>query len=167
MAKDHEHLEQLILCGSLEEVFALVTLEEIAEAWCRYQLRPHPHGAEDDDPDWWAVQLVMDADFWSGEARIRSVITLLVERADGDEVLGVVGAGPLEDFVKRYNDDRLAWIERSAAESPRFRQALRNVWIWRAAPPDVFARVERAAGAPLADPDRERATGDSSHGAPP
>lgn len=153
-AKDHERLEKLILCGELEEVFSLVTLDEIADAWCRYQLRPHLDRAEEKDPDWWAVQLVMDAEFWSDEAGIRSVIALIVERAQ-DDVLEVVGAGPLEDFVKGYNDDRLAWIERSAAESARFRRALRNVWIWRTAPPDVFARVERAAGAPLARAGRD------------
>jgi hypothetical protein len=88
MATDHARLEELILCGELEEVFSLVTLEEIAEAWCRYQLRHQVHGAADDDPDWWAVQLVMDADSWSDEARIRSVLALIVERAQNDDVLG-------------------------------------------------------------------------------
>ena len=102
----------------------------------------------------------MDADSWPDEARIRSVITLIVERSENDEVLEVAGAGPLEDFVKSYTEDRLAWIERSAGESLRFRKALQNVWIWRVAPPDVFARVERAAGAPLANPGRDSSVGD-------
>jgi hypothetical protein len=152
MGSDPGRLEELISAGDLEELFSLVTLAEVADAWCSYQTRPHIAGVEDDDPDWWAVELLLDSGFWSDEARLRAALDLLVERAPDDDVIGVVGAGPLEDFVKDYNGDRLVWIEERAAASPRFRQALTHVWIW-SVEPEVFARVERAAGVPLARPD--------------
>ena len=81
---------------------------------------------------------------------MRTVIDLLVERAPNDRVLGGVGAGPLEDFISD-NEDRLLWIERRAAASARFREALRHVWIWELGP-NVLARVERAVGEELPRP---------------
>jgi len=135
----------------IDELLSLVTLEEIADAWCGYQTRPHIDGVEDEDPDWWAVELLMDSRFESDEARVRTVLDLILDRADEEEIFGVFAAGPLEDFVKAYDDDRIAWIEERAAASTRFREALQRIWIW-SLPPEVFARIERAAGAALPVP---------------
>ena len=148
---DSKQLEDLFL---YDELFSLVTVDEVAQAWCRYQARVHLPGVDDEDPDRWAVDLLMDTRFLSDEPRVRAVLDLLVEGA-GEEVLGVVGAGPLEDFVKGCDEDRLVWIEERAAASSRFRQALAGVWIWRLSP-EVFARVERAAGVPLRRPTERR-----------
>jgi hypothetical protein len=149
MGSTSEHLVELIMFDDLDELFSLVTLEEAATAWCNYTSRTHIPGVEDEDPDYWASFLLTDPDFSDDDGRMRQILDLLVDRAPTDEVLEVVGAGPLEDFVKGYTDDRLAWIEQRAAESPRFRLALTKVWIWSLSP-DVFARVEQAAGVPLA-----------------
>jgi len=150
MTADPKHLQELLTGFRVDELLPLVTLEEIADAWCRYQTRPHITGVEDEDPDWWAVELVMDSRFGAEEPRLRGILNLLIDRAPDDKVLSVVAAGPLEDFITT-DEDRLRWIERRADESPRFREALRGVWVWEL-PPDTFARVERAAGAPLARP---------------
>jgi hypothetical protein len=147
MAADGERLEELVLLGKLDELFSLVTLEDIADAWCRYTSRPHIDGVDGDDPDEWASLLVTDIEELD-ELRARCLLDRLVDRAPNDD-LEVVGAGPLEDFVKGHNEDRLLWIEARAASSARFRQALACVWIW-SLEPQVFARVERAAGVPLA-----------------
>jgi hypothetical protein len=151
MTPDPKRLEQLMDEFRVDEPLALVTLEEIADAWCRYQTRPHIDGVEDEDPDWWAVELLMDSTFESDEARVRAVLDLILDRADQEEVFGVFAAGPLEEFVKDCDEDRLVWIEKRAAESSRFREALQRIWIWPL-PPEVFERVERAAGAPLPVP---------------
>jgi len=153
MAADSQRLEKLIILGEIQKVLSEFTLEEVADAWCRYQARPHLAGFEDDDPDWWGVFLLTDPDFWTDELRVRTVIDLLVERATGDEVLGAIGAGPLEDFI---SDDEhgLVWIEQRAAASDRFREALRHVWIWRLSP-EAFERIELAAGQELARPANE------------
>ena len=150
MDTDPRKLEDLILDGQVDELLTLVTLEQVAAAWCGYHARTHVPGVEDDDPDRWAVFLLQDGEFSSDELRVRTVIDLLVERAPDDRVLGGVGAGPLEDFISD-NEDRLVWIERRAAASARFREALRHVWIWSLGP-SVLARVERAVGAELARP---------------
>jgi hypothetical protein len=150
MAADPRELEELIMEGQIARLLSVVTLEEVADAWCSYHTRTHFPGVEDDDSDWWAVDLLLDGEFWSDELRVRTVINLLVERARDDRVLAVVGAGPLEDFISD-DEDRLIWIERRAAASARFRDALRHVWISKLGP-NVFARVERAAGEELARP---------------
>ena len=148
MDTDPRKLEELVLDGQVAELLTLVTLEQVAAAWCGYHTRTHLSGVEDDDPDWWAVFLLQGGEFWSDELRVRTVIDLLVELAPDDRVLGGVGAGPLEDFISD-NEDRLVWIERRAAASARFKEALRHVWIWSLGP-NVLARVERAVGEELA-----------------
>jgi hypothetical protein len=150
MEADPRKLEELILDGQVAKLLSLVTLEQVAAAWCGYCTRTHLSGVEDDDPDWWAVFLLQVGEFWSDELRVRTVIDLLVELAPDDKVLGAVGAGPLEDFISD-NEDRLVWIERRAAVSARFKEALRHVWIWSLGP-NVLARVERAVGEELARP---------------
>ncbi len=43
-------------------------------------------------------------------------------------LLQMVGAGPLEDFVKANADDYIDELERHADRSPRWRKALKHVW---------------------------------------
>jgi hypothetical protein len=153
MQADPKHLQELLDSFRVDQLLSLVTLEEIAQAWCRYQTRPHIPGAEDEDPDWWAIELLMDSRFQSDEQRLRTTLDLLIELAPNDDVLGVAAAGPLEDFLKAFpEENRLRWVEQRAVESDRFRQALQWVWVWNL-PPDAFARIEEAAGAPLTRPD--------------
>jgi hypothetical protein len=128
-----------------EALLRSVSLRDLAEAWCRATDRD----SYDDDPEA-SVFGVMD---WiRHEVNQRELMTLLVELAPDDDVLGVVGAGPLEDFVKAANDDRLRWVEAEAGRSPRFRYALGKVWI-SDDPVETFLRVERAAGVELHWPD--------------
>jgi hypothetical protein len=152
MQADPKHLQELLDSFRVDQLLSLVTLEEIAQAWCRYQTRPHIPGVEDEDPDWWAIELLMDSRFQSDEQRLRTTLDLLIERAPDDDVLGVAAAGPLEDFLSLPEENRLRWVEQRAVESDRFRQALQSVWVWNL-PPDAFARIEQAAGAPLTRPD--------------
>jgi uncharacterized protein DUF6869 len=155
VAPDPRRLQQLLDDFKVDELLSLVTLEEIADAWCSYQTRTHISGVEDDDRDWWAVELLLDSTFLSDETRRRATLELILERANAEEVFGVFAAGPLEDFVagcEGTGDDRLDWIERRAAASPRFREALRRIHAW-SLPPEIFERLERAAGASLPLPE--------------
>jgi hypothetical protein len=153
MAADRERLEELVLLGRVDELFSLVTLEDLADAWCRYQSRPHVYEVDEEDPDAWAMLCLADPGVID-EPLIRILLDLLIDRAPNDDVLEMVGAGPLEDFVKACDEDRLSWIEERAASSARFRQALARVWIW-SVEMDTFARVERAAGVKLTTPDKD------------
>lgn len=148
MAADREQLNELALDRDLNALLELFTLEDIADTWCRYQARPHIYEVDEEDPDEWAMLLLADIDGIEDEPNVRALLDLLVERAPNDDVVEMVGASPLEAFIKGHDEDRLVWIEQRAATSARFRQALARVWIWSLAP-DVFARVERAAGVAL------------------
>jgi hypothetical protein len=130
-------------------VLALVTLTDIAKAWLAYQTPEHVY--EGGDPFWWAVEFWQNnSGVWANEETVRQGILALVDAAP-DDLLGHVGAGPLEVFVSE-DESRVRWIEEHAARSARFRRALANVRTWGNEPDEVAARLERAAGVPLARP---------------
>jgi hypothetical protein len=156
-------LSRLVDAGDIDGVLALVSMDEIADAWCQRSVRqrlgdvPSATDTSDwfsTDPQWWVVE------FWwavserspAHEQVVRDMLVKLVEHAPSDAVLSHIGAGPFEEFV-RADEDRVRWIEEQAASSPRFRTALANVWVW-SEPAWVFERVQRAAGVPLAGPNR-------------
>lgn len=79
----------------------------------------------------------------AGHGVVEALIALS-EAADGDEdLLGQVGAGPLEDLVSHSgNGSRvLAEVDRAARQSPSFRAALRSVWLGEGIPQPVKARL--------------------------
>lgn len=76
------------------------------------------------------------------------VTVALIDRADGEEELAAVAAGPLEDLIR---DHAGAFADRIVAEAhanDRFRKALNYVWGWNDLEPNV-----RAALVPLLDPE--------------
>ena len=137
--------------GRLDDVLALVSLQDIAEAWSCFHERQRSNGwAAAADPDWWAV------DFWvtsshssNAESVVRQGLLALVDTVP-EELLAYVGAGPLMNCVGP-DEDRIAWIESVAAKSSRFRAALTAVAVWHEEG-WVVERLERAAGAPLYRP---------------
>jgi hypothetical protein len=124
-----------------------VSVAEVAVAYMRYVHGPH----DDDDPNWWAVELWQADEWWSDEERLRTGIVALVDAAETDLGYGVIGAAIIEYFI--YDDeDRLAWLEAQAAKSEPFRHALANVYVWGHQQDRVAARVENAARTRLPRP---------------
>jgi len=165
MTADPVTLSRLVDAADIDGVLALVSVDEIADAWCQWSVRQRrgdvPPSTESDwfstDPHWWAVE------FWyfvSGtrtprhEEVARDLLVRLVDHAPSDAVLQHIGAGPFEEFIGA-DEDRVRWIEEQAAVSAKFRTALANVWIW-SEPDWVFERIEHAAGVPLARPGQRR-----------
>lgn len=142
-------LEALVDADELDAVLALVSLDEVAEAWCRYQSVHHPFG-EEEHPDRWAADLLLSREVFRRNELYRTLLLKLVEHADV-EVLGVVGAGPLENFGL-VDEENLVWLEQQCRVNSRLRQALANVWVWGELPPAICRRIERAAEVPLARP---------------
>jgi len=71
-------------------------------------------------------------------------LIVLAETADGDaDLLGWVGAGPLEDLVSHSGNGLqvLAEVDRAARQNPAFRRALGNVWLGSDVPAPVKARL--------------------------
>jgi hypothetical protein len=58
-----------------------------------------------------------------------SVIQLLIDLSDTDDLLGDVGAGPLEDLISNHAPRFVDRIEESARNSPAFKKALSRVWL--------------------------------------
>jgi hypothetical protein len=92
----------------------------------RYQDRP-PQA--DDDPDWWAAEAMMDAANSRVELQWRLVrcLSALVDLDDLKSVLAI-GAGPLEELVRRGGDSAMDLIEPAAREDRILLTALAGVW---------------------------------------
>lgn len=134
------HLEEILLSDP-DRLLDEVSLADIALAWCCYQERVPE---TDDDPDWWAVDAWLAGTVLPPD-QIREGLRLLIETAD-ETVLGMVGAGPLEDFVSDDEGD-LRWVEEMAARSRQFRIALRSVWA-SGLSEGAAARIDAAAREP-------------------
>jgi hypothetical protein len=126
----------------------VVSIDEVAAAWCRYAERDLRRGQDarpdwEGDPDGWAMEIYFEEEFWDIPRRKR-FLSLIAALAPNDDVLLLVGAQGLEDFITD-EEDRLAWAEEQAALSGNFRKALQNVYVSGLAPNSV-TRLERAAG---------------------
>jgi hypothetical protein len=105
------------------------------------------HQEKDTEFDNWAIFLVLEL-LEEDRAEAWDLVRALVNAAASDEVLAVVAAGPVEDFILLQAPESVDLIEQEARANPKFQQALRGVWIMRLAKerPDLFDRVEAAAG---------------------
>jgi len=77
------------------------------------------------------------------------LIRKLVEGARTDHELGMIGAGPLEDFLSTHADAWIAAVEDEARHDPKFRFALSGTW--QAVLPDERWRWVREATAGAGD----------------
>jgi hypothetical protein len=116
----------------------LVGWDQLAFAWCRfYQLH--------DEWDRWAEQVVIGllppmAALSTQEAW--TFVVQLLETAEDDTVISVIGAGPIEDLLSSDPEPVAALIEGAAPDNIRLRQALDHVWQMHT-PDQQFLRVKR------------------------
>lgn len=122
----------------------------VVAAWLRNAV--DSAGDEEAAPGWnfWAWQIV--ADLLEDRDVSWSMILDLLSAADDDEALGVVAAGPLEDWVKGHAVETIDRIEREADGSDRFRAALGGIWVWSDLPDETFERDAAAARSRLDAP---------------
>jgi hypothetical protein len=130
-------------CLALEwrlEFYRIFGRERLVETYLRHQ-------EKDTAFDNWAVFLVLEL-LEEDRAEAWDLVRALVNAAPSDDVLAVVAAGPVEDFILLQAPESVDLIEQEARANPKFQQALRGVWIMRLAKerPDLFDRVEAAAG---------------------
>ena len=143
-----EILQGLVDREDLDALFALVSVDEVAQTWCRYQHNRPLKPDLDEDENWWAVDLFFTRGIFRRVDTYRSILLSLVRHAS-DETLGNVGAGPLENFVSDDEDD-LEWLERECRTNDRLRRALATVWCDDCVTPATLARLDAAAGVKLA-----------------
>jgi len=132
--------------GDLQAVRAMVSVDEIADAWWRYMLRVGTSAPEGwgFDPDDWASELWHEGAILRDEEFACDLLRALAERAPSGADMGYLGAGPIEDFAT--NEGRLRWVEAEAARSRNFRAALANIYYPRPSlSEEQNARLRRAA----------------------
>jgi len=141
-----ERLGKLGTAGRFDQMIEEVTEEEAAQAWTRYQQTWHERGANPDidDPDFWAVDLLAQPEWWADERRLRDGILRLVELARSDYELEFIGITFMEGGFFSEDPSRLDWVEVQAARSDRFRRTLGNLYLNRESDA-IRRRVERAA----------------------
>jgi hypothetical protein len=114
-------------------------IDAAVEAWLTYQRTPAK-------ADLRAAFVVDELTFPDADPEVAwELICALIDRAP-DELLGAVGAGPLENAVTYFAGQLLGQllgrIEERARRDPRFREALAGVWLREGAlRSDVQARV--------------------------
>ena len=142
-------LQELVDEEKLDDLLRVLSLDEVAAAWRCYQERAAAGEYVDfDDADWWAVEFWLSgAPVYRRQETARAGLLALVH-AVPDELLGDVGAGPLENFISPQ-EDVVRWVEDAAQNDARFRTALGFVYL-TAEEPWVFERLRRV----LDDPDQ-------------
>jgi hypothetical protein len=79
-----------------------------------------------------------------------TVIQILVERAESDERIESIAAGPLEDLVRQHAEAFVSRVEDRAMRDPRFKICLGGVWLDpRDVSEDVARRLQAASGGEL------------------
>ena len=90
--------------------------ERIVQAWNLLQ------------KNWWAHEKVFGA-CEKQPQRAWRLLGRMAELASTEDLVGDLGAGPLEDFVRLHAPRFIGQIERRAKENPRFRRALQKVYL--------------------------------------
>jgi hypothetical protein len=147
-----EELLSLVETGDFDGLLRVVTLEELAAAWHRFRREPQD-ASTSDHPDEWASRLWYSAVWYDECNPVQAAVVEIIEQANSDQELGFIGASILENCVSGQ-ESSLRWIEEQARASVKFRRALRDVWVYDFLDPVAFARIELAAGVPLANPRR-------------
>lgn len=114
-------------------------LQSLAAAWVASEAKPE---ALRDENDWQSIFAVQDLDGLP-EALWAFVLHAL-KLAEGQDVLGILAAGPLEDLIQGHGQIFIDEIESLAEVQPVFASLLPNVWILPA--PDEITRRYEALG---------------------
>jgi hypothetical protein len=128
--------------------------QRVVDAIAEDYFAPFEVDAADDDPNfkrsseaWWRIQKIVRRDPDKGWA----LLLALLDRAPNEDGLGLLAAGPIEDFVREHGSAFLDRIDLAAAESERLRRALSWTYGWNVMPADVADRLMRH----FSDEDRE------------
>ena len=87
----------------------------------------------------WAKERIMDITDDTPEA-LWDIVLAVLRRNPPVEVIEILAAGPLEDFLARCGETVIEQVEYQAEREPRFRSLLGGVWQNRMSD-EVWARV--------------------------
>lgn len=119
-------------------------LESLIASIAEDYFAPFDVDAPDDDPNlarsadaWFRIRDIVSADPDRGWA----LIVALADRAPSQDAIDLLGAGPLEDFVREYGSKYLEEIDQAVTRSEKLRSALTNTYGWDTAPQLVRDRL--------------------------
>jgi hypothetical protein len=101
----------------------------VCRAWLSYEREKHDGGVDEDDPCWWAVEAVMEAED-DGPLLWRLIRRLCSMAEPEDPAVDMIGVGPLETMVWREGDRAMDLIEPAADADPVLQRALAKVWMF-------------------------------------
>jgi hypothetical protein len=119
--------------------------EVLAAAYVSHYSKPHVWDKDlvllerDTSATEWAIDAVVDITFKSPEELWDFVLEVL-RRDPPNDVLEVLAAGPLEDYLVRCGERVMDRVEERAKADPAFRSLLGGVWQNRMSS-EVWARV--------------------------
>ena len=123
-----------------EQIFSQLGSDCVVSTYLRNQV-------DHDKFDFWAWEAIEETISEDAETAWPLLLSL-IDTAPDEESRGLIGAGPLENFIMSNADGFIERIEMAARSRPRVKEALASVWIMTLRP-DVFARIEAAAGVSL------------------
>jgi hypothetical protein len=100
-------------------------------------------GVDGDHPLWWAIDRFFELMHEHPEDCWQAILAVL-DTTNSESVLGILGAGPLEDLIHEHGPEFIDRIEFEARENPPFKALLASVW--ESSTPEVWTRVQRARG---------------------
>jgi uncharacterized protein DUF6869 len=92
--------------------------------------------------DWDTPREVLDLLIANAPKRAFEVLRQVTRRTTESEFLGMLGAGPLEDFCGLHCRDFIDQIEAEASSNPGFAEALQSMWT-DSVPADVRLRLAK------------------------
>jgi hypothetical protein len=125
------------------DLYPLFGRDFVADTLIRHYLRPTGF-------DFWAWEVARDL-IQDDPPEAWLLVLELVDKADDEGALHVVAAGELEAFLLAHAADFIDQVEGEARRNSRFKAALSYVYVWTL-PPELFGRIEAAAGIALERP---------------
>jgi hypothetical protein len=130
--------------------------DDLVDRIARSYFAPFAVDAPDDDPNlerssnaWSRIEKIVRSDPDKGWA----LIVALADRAPDQDAVDLLGAGPLEDFVREHGMEYIDQIDDAATRSQKFRSALTYTYGWDKVPHEVRERLRHHF--PNGDPDGE------------
>jgi hypothetical protein len=105
----------------------------MAEAYVSHYSAPHVWDKDvallkrDNSATEWAIEAVFDITY-EQPAELWDFILEVLSRNPPNEVLEVLAAGPLEDYLAKCGETVIARVEEKAKADPAFRSLLGGVW---------------------------------------
>ena len=90
---------------------------------------------------WWAWEAMREM-LWHQPEAAWPVILRLIARAENDETLAYIAAGPLENLLADHGPTFIERVEAQAMHDSRFRRALTGVWGRSGMDQDVIRRID-------------------------